>query len=147
MQNIQFYYDFEISKNGLKKCFEDIAKNNSKYGNATVYYIQMGLASLTLLENAFKGINFNFEESTLNCVQQLCEQIKQVKSEKDYLTYCQILGAYVGWCAVKKYKAYFATIDNNFMLICNNKAFNLTAIIQICCEDKNIQNIFNNFNE
>lgn len=144
MQNIQFFYDFEISKNGLNNCLQDIAKNNSKYGKATVFYVQMGLASLTLLENAFKGANFNFEENSLIQVQQLCTEIKNVKNEKDYFTYCQILGAYLGWCAVKRYNAYFATIDNQYALICNNKAFNLTALISLCCENKNVREIFEN---
>ena len=146
MENINFYYDFEISKQGLNDCLNEI----SNYGDATIFYVQMGLASLTLLENAYKGIVFNFQENSLTCVNQLCTEIyrqltNKLINEKSYLTYLQLLGAYLGWCVVKKYKAYFATVNNQKLLIHNNKAYNPTLIIKMCCEQS--LDIISFFNE
>ena len=154
MENLQFFYDFEISKQGLLDCLNTISAdkqaNKTTYGDATCYYVQMGLASITLLENAFKGVIFNFQESSLEFVNSLNAEIfnrysEKLISEKDYLTYLQMLGAYFGWCAVKKYKAYFATFENQKVLVLNNKAFNPALILKLCSEEnKNVSLFFQN---
>ena len=151
-----FFYDFEISKQGLLSCLNLIAddkENNKKtYGDATSFFVQMGLASLTLLENAYKGVSFNFQESSLKFVSNLCAEISsQLKSNKisqqSYVTYLQLLGAYFGWCCIKKYKGYFATLDNQKVLVINNKAYNPFLMVKMCCEEnKNIETYFDNFN-
>ena len=56
-----------------------------------------------------------------------------------------MLGAYFGWCAVKKYKAYFATFENQKVLVLNNKAFNPALILKLCSEEnKNVSLFFQN---
>ena len=103
----------------------------------------MALASLTLLENAYKSVNFNFQEETLSFLDGLIPQIKQC-SQKDYDAYTSLLGAYFGWCAVKKYNAYFATYNNTFCLILNNKAYSPKHLIQFAIENnKSITQLFN----
>ena len=105
----------------------------------------MGLASLTLLENAFKGIDFNFSKSTLNFLQKL---FYQISNSKDYNVYCELLGAYFSWCAVKEYNAYFATYDNNYCLITKNKAYSPKHLIQYAIEqNKDIFELFNTLDE
>ena len=150
-----FFYDFEISKQGLLNCLHTItSEQNSKaktYGNATSFFVQMGVASLTLLENAFKCAVFNFDENSLVFVQKLLEEIcyqfenKNI-SENSYVTYLQLLGAYFGWCVVKKHKAYFATVEKEKVLVLNNKIYNPTLIVKMCGEDKrNLIELFKNF--
>ena len=143
MQEISFSYGFEISKLSLQNCLREIENSSSNLGEASKYYIKMGLASLTLLENAFKGVDFNFNQNTLQFLNKLFSQIKQ-SSQKDYNVYCELLGSYFGWCAVKKYNAYFATYENTFCLIVNNKVYSPKHIIEFAIENnKDITQLFN----
>lgn len=153
MENLEFFYDFEISKQGLTNCLNIMENQETKtYGDATVFYVQMGLASLTLLENAFKGVNFDFQPATLTQVELLLKEIfsqynENKISQNSYLTYLQLLGAYFGWCSVKKYKAYFATVENQKLLILNNKSYNPTLIVKSCSEEnKSVEEFFNEIN-
>ena len=68
----------------------DLENNTKKVGDATSYYIKMALASLTLLENAYKSVNFNFQEETLSFLDGLIPQIKQC-SQKDYDAYTSLI--------------------------------------------------------
>ena len=127
-QNITFSYDFEISKESLKNVLLSIENGTLKLGQATSYFIKMGLSSLTLLENAFKTVDFNFDKQTIVFLDKLLPQIKQT-TQKDYEVYCLLVGTYFCWCAVKCYNAYFATFNNAFCLILNNKAYKPKRLI------------------
>ena len=145
MQDISFTYDFEISKNNLKKVLFEIENGIRKFGLATEYYIKMGLASLTLLENAFKGVDFNFTPLTLENIDKLFGQLKNT-NEKDFDVYCQLIGAYFGWCAVKEYNCYFATYNDTYCLIYNNKAFSPQHLVKFAIEnDKSLYDLLNQF--
>ena len=141
-QEISFSFNFEISKSSLQNCLVQLKNNTLNLGEASKYYIKMGLASLTLLENAFKGVDFNFNQNTLQFLNKLFPQIKQ-SSQKDYNVYCELLGAYFGWCAVKAFNAYFATYQNNYCLILNDKVYSPKHLIELENEnDKNLIDLF-----
>lgn len=146
-QEITFSYNFEISKSSLNNCLAEIENNSLIVGEATKYYIKLGLASLTLLENAFKSVDFNFNQNTLQFLDKLMPQIKNT-SQKDYNVYCNLLGAYFGWCVVKNFNAYFATYSNSFCLILNNKAYSPKHLIMYAIENnKSVVELFNEMND
>ena len=144
-QNLTFSYDFEITKESLKTVLINIENGTYKLGQATSYFVKMGLSSLTLLENAFKTIDFNFDKQIIMFLDKLLPQIKQT-AQKDYEVYCLLIGAYFAWCAVKCYGAYFATFNDAFCLILNNKAYSPKHLVEYAIENnKNLTDLFNEF--